>query len=170
VFYSILQIFQVPHPLTRALKAQPDVVTKPVISYSTFYLLHKILEPLMRIELTTSSLPRKCSTPELQRLLFSILKRTGGPWPNGQIFDDSRAEDEVRTRDLQLGRLSLYQLSYFRMLSACNAPVNANALPKRLPPANKELPASRVWPDDLRAETCGCLLTVGEDGFEPPNS
>lgn len=24
------------------------------------------------------------------------------------------AEDEVRTRDLQLGRLSLYQLSYFR--------------------------------------------------------
>jgi hypothetical protein len=25
-----------------------------------------------------------------------------------------RAEDEVRTRDLQLGRLSLYQLSYFR--------------------------------------------------------
>jgi hypothetical protein len=26
------------------------------------------------------------------------------------------AEDEVRTRDLQLGRLSLYQLSYFRIL------------------------------------------------------
>ena len=29
-----------------------------------------------------------------------------------------RAEDEVRTRDLQLGRLSLYQLSYFRIASA----------------------------------------------------
>ncbi len=28
----------------------------------------------------------------------------------------SRAEDEVRTRDLQLGRLSLYQLSYFRII------------------------------------------------------
>ena len=27
-----------------------------------------------------------------------------------------RAEDEVRTRDLQLGRLPLYQLSYFRIL------------------------------------------------------
>jgi hypothetical protein len=27
-----------------------------------------------------------------------------------------RAEDEVRTRDLQLGRLSLYQLSYFRII------------------------------------------------------
>ena len=26
------------------------------------------------------------------------------------------AEDEVRTRDLQLGKLPLYQLSYFRVL------------------------------------------------------
>ena len=32
-----------------------------------------LLEPLMRIELTTSSLPRKCSTPELQQLV-KILK------------------------------------------------------------------------------------------------
>jgi hypothetical protein len=30
--------------------------------------LPKCVEPLVRIELTTSSLPRKCSTPELQRL------------------------------------------------------------------------------------------------------
>ena len=30
----------------------------------------------------------------------------------------SGAEDEVRTRDLQLGKLSLYQLSYFRMRTA----------------------------------------------------
>ena len=49
----------------------------------------------MRIELMTSSLPRKRSTPELHRL-------------------KKRAEDEVRTRDLQLGRLPLYQLSYSR--------------------------------------------------------
>ena len=124
----------------------------------------------MRIELTTSSLPRKCSTPELQRLLFLIPKQTGGPCPKGPTSGDSRAEDEVRTRDLQLGRLSLYQLSYFRMPSANNAPVNANAPPKQPTLANKELPASRVWPDDLRTETRGCLLTVGEDGFEPPNS
>jgi hypothetical protein len=46
------------------------------------------------IEPVTSSLPRKRSTPELHRL-------------NG-------AEDEIRTRDIQLGRLMLYQLSYFR--------------------------------------------------------
>ena len=48
----------------------------------------------MRFELMTSSLPRKRSTPELHWLM--------------------RAEDEVRTRDPQLGRLMLYQLSYFR--------------------------------------------------------
>ena len=32
----------------------------------------KINEPLSRIELLTPSLPRKCSTPELQRLKFSL--------------------------------------------------------------------------------------------------
>ena len=53
---------------------------------------------MVRIELTTSSLPRKRSTTELH-------------WP---IFQKNRAEDEVRTRDPQLGRLMLYQLSYFR--------------------------------------------------------
>ncbi len=30
-------------------------------------------EPLVRIELTTSSLPRKCSTPELQRLVKQMI-------------------------------------------------------------------------------------------------
>ena len=47
------------------------------------------------IEPVTSSLPRKRSTPELHR-------RNLG------------AEDGIRTRDPQLGRLMLYQLSYFR--------------------------------------------------------
>ena len=47
------------------------------------------------IEPVTSSLPRKRSTPELHRLIG--------------------AEDEIRTRDIQLGRLMLYQLSYFRL-------------------------------------------------------
>ncbi len=49
-------------------------------------------------EPVTSSLPRKHSTPELHRL-------------------KKRAGDEARTRDLQLGRLSLYQLSYSRFLN-----------------------------------------------------
>ena len=51
----------------------------------------------MGIELMTSSLPRMRSTPELHRLLICL-----------------GAENEVRTRDPQLGRLMLYQLSYFR--------------------------------------------------------
>ena len=53
-------------------------------------------EPVMGFELMTSSLPRMRSTPELHRLF---------------VFG---AENEVRTRDPQLGRLMLYQLSYFR--------------------------------------------------------
>src|SRR5215813_3647172 len=52
------------------------------------------MEPAMRFELMTSSLPRRRSTPELR----------------GQIG----AGDETRTRDPQLGRLMLYQLSYTR--------------------------------------------------------
>ena len=56
---------------------------------------------MTRFELVTSSLPRKHSTPELHRqkaLLFI--------W----------AGDEIRTRDPQLGRLTLYQLSYSRKI------------------------------------------------------
>ena len=49
-------------------------------------------------EPVTSSLPRKCSTPELHWQYFY------------------RAEDEAQTRDPQLGRLMLCQLSYFRNL------------------------------------------------------
>ena len=49
-------------------------------------------------EPVTSSLPRKRSTPELHRL---------------KIF---RAGDRVRTGDIQLGRLTLYQLSYSRII------------------------------------------------------
>ena len=52
----------------------------------------------MGIELMTSSLPRMRSTPELHRLFICL-----------------GAENEVRTRDPQLGRLMLYQLSYFRL-------------------------------------------------------
>ena len=52
----------------------------------------------MGFELMTSSLPRMRSTPELHRLF---------------MFG---AENEVRTRDPQLGRLMLYQLSYFRKI------------------------------------------------------
>ena len=56
----------------------------------------------------TPSLPWKCSTPELHWL--NQFKET---FPEGMF--PQRAEDETRTRDRQLGRLELYQLSYFRL-------------------------------------------------------
>ena len=55
----------------------------------------------MRFELMTSSLPRRRSTPELRGHESCNCKKTG-------------AGDEARTRDPQLGRLMLYQLSYSR--------------------------------------------------------
>ena len=58
-------------------------------------------------EPVTSSLPRKCSTTELrERLSTRPPRRDPG---------DTRAGDGTRTRDIQLGRLTLYQLSYSRM-------------------------------------------------------
>ncbi|CAG9254587.1 hypothetical protein PUN4_220060 [Paraburkholderia unamae] len=53
--------------------------------------------PMGRIELPTSPLPRECSTTE----------------PHGRIL--TGAGDEARTRDLNLGKVALYQLSYSRM-------------------------------------------------------
>jgi hypothetical protein len=59
----------------------------------------------MRFELMTSSLPRRRSTPELRGREYQSVKETG-------------AGDEIRTRDPQLGRLMLYQLSYTRPLKS----------------------------------------------------
>ncbi len=59
--------------------------------------LQNYFEPMAGFEPATSSLPRKCSTPELH-------------WQINQ----NRAEDGAQTRDPQLGRLMLYRLSYFR--------------------------------------------------------
>ena len=52
------------------------------------------------IEPVTSPLPRECSTTE----------------PLEQFFiGENGAGDAIRTRDIQLGRLALYQLSYTRI-------------------------------------------------------
>ena len=69
------------------------------------------MEPTARIELATPSLPRMCSTTE----------------PRGQkkrrlAGTRCGAGDGIRTHDIQLGRLELYQLSYTRVsLSALPA-------------------------------------------------
>src|SRR6478672_4315166 len=64
----------------------------------------KKLEPKAGFEPATSSLPRMRSTPEL---LGPVSKSTSCQTTVG-------AGDETRTRDIQLGRLTLYQLSYSR--------------------------------------------------------
>ena len=100
-----------------------------------------MMEPLTGFEPVASSLPRKCSTPELQWLLVFLFPVKPEVWVHACSTLDSkikrhyvwkvsqpeclnlsalvdrdgkRAGDEARTRDLQLGRLSLYQLSYSR--------------------------------------------------------
>ena len=97
----------------------------------------------MGIELMTSSLPRMRSTPELHRLTVCL-----------------GAENEVRTRDPQLGRLMLYQLSYFRQnLRFCRV------FGLRLGNTSKL---------DISLgshQNSACLRTgfVGGGGLEPPN-
>ena len=61
----------------------------------------KYLELKTGIEPVTSPLPRECSTTEPLELII-LLKYNG-------------AGDAIRTRDIQLGRLALYQLSYARI-------------------------------------------------------
>ena len=76
-----------------------------------------IVELLTRIELVTSSLPRKCSTTELQQHV---------------VFLRRGAEDGAQTRDPQLGRLVLYQLSYFRRSLCAICPRGAAGIRRSL--------------------------------------
>ena len=93
----------------------------------------------MRFELMTSSLPRRRSTPELRGRRKFRIANFGFQNPAPQKYDRQSASprttdvssrminiasfcfiptfgagDETRTRDPQLGRLMLYQLSYTR--------------------------------------------------------
>src|SRR5690242_1916272 len=71
------------------------------------------LEPSIRIELMTSPLPRGCSTTELAGPTSQTLSGHV-PAPRPVPCMRPGAGDGIRTRDVQLGRLTLYQLSYSR--------------------------------------------------------
>jgi hypothetical protein len=58
--------------------------------------------PLAGIGPATSPLPRECSTTE----------------PQGRSIGQDGAGNEIRTRDLNLGKVALYQLSYSRIATA----------------------------------------------------
>ncbi len=95
------------------------------------------MEPMAGFEPATSSLPRKCSTPELHRQI--------------------RAEDEAQTRDPQLGRLMLYQLSYFRMAtpSPTIAMIVKPRIGRRLMWAQMDSNHRRRKPADLQSAPFG---------------
>src|SRR5213594_4332500 len=76
----------------------------------------RVMEPAMRFELMTSSLPRRRSTPELRGHVAQVVNLRFR-WFKSQADKLTTcptigAGDETRTRDPQLGRLMLYQLSY----------------------------------------------------------
>ena len=79
--------------------------------------------------------------------LQSVASPLGQPTGVGWVCRDPlRADDEARTRDLNLGKVVLYQLSYVRLLSATDfaavevrenrtrcVPVDKLGVPRRLP-------------------------------------
>ena len=86
-----------------------------------FYKSFIFIELLMGIEPATSSLPRKCSTPELQQRFGVEQRKNLSVTPVRHFIPTDlsltqRAEDGAQTRDPQLGRLMLYRLSYFRKI------------------------------------------------------
>ena len=96
----------------------------------------------MGIELMTSSLPRMRSTPELHRLL-------------------SGAENEVRTRDPQLGRLMLYQLSYFRSAAIATMRTSQNMLYNMSKPLFEPIEGFEPTTPRLQITCSGQLSYIG---------
>jgi len=70
-------------------------------------LLHMV--PMAGIGPATSPLPRECSTTEPHGRLLKFVLQAQSLLPG--------AGDEVRTRDILLGRQVLYQLSYTRVIT-----------------------------------------------------
>ena len=125
---------------------------------------------MTRFELVTSSLPRKRSTPELHRLMYYGIKRWSQPVAQYHVINPKDwAGDEARTRDLQLGRLSLYQLSYTRLLLNPNIQISN---PKLLEFGYCDLTFSQSWGEqdsNLRSHKTTDLqsVPVGRFGIPP---
>ena len=115
---------------------------------------------MMGFEPMTSSLPRKRSTPELHR---------------------HRAGDEARTRDPNLGRVMLYQLSYsrifyYKLLLGKPIIYGFLSLDIFLFPKIHSGHLKSIFCNGFQhiKVKCKCTLThvskVGRGGFEPPKS
>ena len=55
------------------------------------------------------------------RTTFTLLKYYSKPM---SLHSTERAEDGIRTRDPNLGKVVLYQLSYFRILDGLSSPLS----------------------------------------------
>ncbi len=114
----------------------------------------------MRFELMTSSLPRRRSTPELRGRFIAQavslrVQSHGDKLDCLSVPNYSGAGDEIRTRDPQLGRLMLYQLSYTR--------------PKSLPIVNFQLPIRSIKAkvQSAMGNRKSAIALVQGVGFEP---
>src|ERR1700754_3675507 len=139
----------------------------------------------MRIELTTSSLPRKCSTPELQRLVHSSpsahrpsrLKSPALSYPAPPHFRTEDKKSVLKFRHLLSGprpmALGHPRLSWSGRRGSNPRPTawKAVALPTELLPHETFL--KRTWAHftatPLRRGS-QIIELVGREGFEPSNS
>ena len=122
------------------------------------------------LEPVTSSLPRTHSTTELHRL---IIKPSTSSW----------AEDRARTGHPQLGRLMLYQMSYFRFFTVenlarhttCSSLISIKLMwgekDSNLRSLRNRFTVCPIWPLwNLPKEKIRYLYHDGEpmEGLEPP--
>ena len=120
-------------------------------------------EPLMRIELTTSSLPRKCSTTELQRLLKSLSQ-----WAIGHWSRSSHWLTDLMTNDNSERKTRFEPATY--SLEGCRSTNWATSAFTRRGLGEGGSMLKNYFCIWLRAVAQATASTVGKDGFEPPNS
>ena len=80
-----------------------------------------------------------------------------------------RADDEIRTRDIHLGKVVLYQLSYVRII-VCNSPPQS-AFP-RVPTSKNSIGGSgnlQIGARTAGAETLASLSSSGSCKLHPCN-
>ena len=124
-------------------------------------------EPLMRIELTTSSLPRKCSTTELQRLLKSLSQWAIGHWSRFShwlidLMTNDNSERKTRFEP------ATYSLEGCRSTNWATSALLLGKVPLAPDSYRDEIKIVSQFPICL--SKFSKKRTVGKDGFEPPNS
>ena len=131
----------------------------------------------MRIELTTSSLPRKCSTPELQRLIPSRRFQLPIPGPRHDTTVPGQVNCQLLCRQLPIDyfemtteqeRKTRFEPATYS-LEGCRSTNWATSANEMLNFKCWMLTTVNTAHDSI-LKTQNKQRTVGKDGFEPPNS